>query len=44
MICKRKSDDKAYAQEAHRTPFLIFFALTCALIGAIAYKYTCILI
>ena len=39
MICKRKSDDKAYAQEAHRVPFLIFFGLTCALIGAIAYKW-----
>ena len=39
MICKRKSDDKAYAQEAHRTPFLLFFGITCALIGAIAYKW-----
>ena len=39
MICKRKSDDKAYAQEAHSVPFLVFFALTCALIGAIAYKW-----
>lgn len=39
MICKRKSDDKAYAQEAHSTPFLLFFGITCALIGAIAYKW-----
>ena len=39
MICKRKADDKAHAQEAHRTPFLVFFGLTCALIGAIAYKW-----
>ena len=39
MIYKRNSDDKAYAQEAHSVPFLIFFGLTCALIGAIAYKW-----
>ena len=39
MICKRKPDGKANAQEAHSTPFLIFFGLTCALIGAIAYKW-----
>ena len=39
MICKRKSDDKAYAQDAHSVPFLVFFGLTCALIGAILYKY-----
>ena len=39
MICKRKSDDKAYTLEAHSTPFLVFFGLTCALIGAIVYKW-----
>ena len=39
MICKRKADDKANAQEANSTPFLIFFGLTCAMIGAIAYKW-----
>ena len=44
MICRRKSDDKANAQDAHSVPFLVYFGLTCALIGAIAYKYTCILI
>lgn len=26
-------------REAYSTPFLIFFAATCALIGAIAYKW-----
>ena len=40
MIYKRKADDKAYAQEANSTPFLVFFGLTCALIGAIAYKWS----
>ena len=39
MICRRNSDDKAYAQEAHSTPFLVFFGISCALIGAIAYKW-----
>lgn len=35
-----------YAPEsnAHSTPFLIFFAATCALIGAIAYKWVVILL
>lgn len=27
------------APEAHSTPFLVFFGLTCALIGAIIYKW-----
>lgn len=44
MICRRKSDDKAYAQDAHSTPFLVFFGLTCALIGAIAYKWAAALL
>lgn len=26
-------------REAYSTPFLIYFGLTCALIGAIAYKW-----
>ena len=39
MICKHKADDKAYAQDAHSTQFMVFFGLTCALIGAIAYKW-----
>ena len=39
MICKRKADDKAHAQDAHSVPFLVYFGLTCALIGAIAYKW-----
>ena len=30
--------------EAHSTPFLIFFGLTCALIGAIIYKYAVMLL
>ena len=39
MICKRDSADKDQAHEAHSTPFLIYFGLTCALIGAIIYKF-----
>lgn len=31
------------APEAHSTPFLVFFGLTCALIGAIIYKYAVML-
>lgn len=30
--------DDAPEPDAHSTPFLIFFGLTCALIGAIIYK------
>lgn len=44
MICKRNSDDKAHAQEAHSTPFMVFFGLTCALIGAIVYKWVAALL
>ena len=36
IIMSSNSHDNAH--EAHSTPFLIFFGLTCALIGAIAYK------
>ena len=43
MICKRESADKDQAPEAHSTPFLVFFGLTCALIGAIIYKYAVML-
>lgn len=32
------------AHEAHSTPFLIFFGITCALIGAIIYKWVVILL
>ena len=39
MICKQESADKNQAPGAHSTPFLIYFGLTCALIGAIAYKW-----
>ena len=39
MICKQESADKNQEPDAHSTPFLIFFAITCALIGAIAYKW-----
>lgn len=38
MVCKRDSTDKDKTQDVHRIPFLVFFGLTCALIGAIAYK------
>ena len=31
------------APEAHSTPFLVFFGLTCALIGAIIYKFAVML-
>lgn len=34
-----EDDAEDHAQEAHSTPLLIFFGLTCALIGAIAYKW-----
>ena len=39
MIFRRKTDDKSNAHDAHSVPFLIFFGLSCALIGAIAYKW-----
>ena len=39
MICKRETANKDQAQDVHRTPFLIYFGLTCALIGAIIYKW-----
>ena len=34
-----EDDAEDHAQEAHSVPFLVFFGLTCALIGAIAYKW-----
>lgn len=36
--------EDAPESDAHSTPFLIFFGLTCALIGAIAYKWAVILL
>ena len=34
-----EDDAEDHAQEAHSMPFLVFFGVTCALIGAIAYKW-----
>ena len=34
-----EDDAEDKAQETHSVPFLVFFAITCALIGAIAYKW-----
>ena len=39
-----EEDAQEQAHEAHRTPFLVFFGLTCALIGAIIYKWAVILL
>lgn len=38
-----KEEVQDQAQNAHRTPFLVFFGLTCALIGAIAYKWAALM-
>ena len=35
------AEDDAPESDAHSTPFLIYFGLTCALIGAITYKWVC---
>ena len=37
-------EEQSQAPEAHSTPFLIYFGLTCALIGAIIYKYAVMLL
>lgn len=34
-----EEEEQDHAQYAHRTPFLICFGLTCAMIGAIIYKW-----
>ena len=36
---EHEDDAEDKAQEAHSTPFLVLFGRTCALIGAIAYKW-----
>lgn len=34
-----KEEAQDHSNDAHSTPFLIYFGLTCAMIGAIIYKW-----
>ena len=39
-----ESSEDPITKSEYRTPFLIFFGITCALIGAIAYKWAAALL